>query len=167
VRTSERIVICGYGMYPVDRRGCNLLLKGDLAGEVEVCCGGESARIVQQLRDHGRRNLVVTFAHLDGYQRPGIMPIYTKQLRALHHRIVDVHRKPPTKAKEFMDAQGAIDATLEAWLPSLVKSNDSLVAALTRLRDFYLAGTPLPGAAAVLVDVEAALDQAAKTRRGF
>jgi hypothetical protein len=55
VRTSERIVICGYGMYPVDRRGCNLLLKSDLAGDVEVCCGGESARIVQQLRDHGRR----------------------------------------------------------------------------------------------------------------
>ena len=85
----------------------------------------------------------------------------------MHHRIVDVERKPPTKAKEFMDAQGAIDATLEAWLPSLVKSNDSLIAALTRLRDFYLAGTPMPGAAPVLADVEAALEQAAKMRRGF
>jgi hypothetical protein len=55
VQTSERIVICGYGMYPVDRRGSNLLLKGDLEGDVEVCCGGRSACIVQQLQDHGRR----------------------------------------------------------------------------------------------------------------
>jgi hypothetical protein len=44
----------------------------------------------------------------------------------------------------FTDAQAAIDATLDAWLPSLIESNDSLIAALTRLRDFYLAGTPMP-----------------------
>jgi hypothetical protein len=75
--------------------------------------------------------------------------------------------KPPGKAKEFTDAQGAIDATLDAWLPSLIESNDSLVAALTRLRDFYLAGQPMPGAEGVLTEVEAALEQAAKTRRGF
>jgi hypothetical protein len=66
-----------------------------------------------------------------------------------------------------MDAQGTIDATLEAWLPSLIRSNDSLIAALTRLRDFYLAGPPIPGAAPVLADAEGALEQAAKARRGF
>jgi hypothetical protein len=55
LESSARIVVCGYGMYPIDRRGRNLLLKGTLAGDVEVCCGGESARIVQELRDHGRR----------------------------------------------------------------------------------------------------------------
>jgi hypothetical protein len=80
---------------------------------------------------------------------------------------VDVQRKPPTKAEVFTDAQAAIDATLDAWLPSLIESNDSLIAALTRLRDFYLAGTPMPGAAPVLADVKAALEQAAKLRRGF
>ena len=55
LQSSERIVVCGYGMYPIDRRGRNLLLKGALAGDIEVCCGGESPRIVQELRDHGRR----------------------------------------------------------------------------------------------------------------
>jgi hypothetical protein len=80
---------------------------------------------------------------------------------------VDVQKRPPAKAEVFTDAQGAIDATLDPWLPSLIESNDSLIAALTRLRDFYLAGTPMPGAAPVLADVEAALEQAAKMRRGF
>ena len=55
VRTSDRVVICGYGLYPVDRRGCNLLLEGELNGDVEVCCGGDTDRIVSELRLHGRR----------------------------------------------------------------------------------------------------------------
>jgi hypothetical protein len=80
---------------------------------------------------------------------------------------VDVQKKPPTKAEVFTDAQAAIDATLDAWLPILIESNDILIAALTRLRDFYLAGTPMPGAPPVLADVEAALEQAAKMRRGL
>jgi len=53
--TSEKIAICGYGMYPIDRRGCNLLLKGELVGDIEVCCGADSGRIVEQLRQHGRK----------------------------------------------------------------------------------------------------------------
>jgi hypothetical protein len=55
VRDSARIVICGYGMQPIDRRGCNLLLRGTLEADVSVCCGGDSSRIVQQLRTNGRR----------------------------------------------------------------------------------------------------------------
>ena len=66
-----------------------------------------------------------------------------------------------------MDAQGAIDATLDAWLPILIESNDSLFAALTRLRDFYLTGIPMQGSDAVLAEVEAALEQGKKARRGF
>lgn len=54
VQNSTRIVMCGYGMYPVDRRGCNLLLAGNVSAPIEVCCGGESARIVQQLHECGR-----------------------------------------------------------------------------------------------------------------
>jgi hypothetical protein len=87
--------------------------------------------------------------------------------RAQHHSIVDLQRKPPTKAKEFTDAQDAIDATLDAWLPILIESNDSLIAALTRLRNVFMAGTPIPDAEAVLAEVEAPLEQAAKARRGF
>ena len=84
-----------------------------------------------------------------------------------HHRTVEMQRKPPAKAQEFTDAQSAIDFTLDTWLPRLIESNDSLIAALTRLRDFYKTGTPMPGAEAVLAEVEAALEQAAKTQRGF
>ena len=80
---------------------------------------------------------------------------------------MEIQKKPPVKAQEFTDAQAAIDATLDAWLPSLIKSNDRLIAALTRLRDFYLAGTPMPGAAPVLADVDAALEEAKKMQRGF
>lgn len=54
IRTSERIVVCGYGLYPIDRRGCNLLLKGECAGKIEVCSGGDTARIVAALKSHGR-----------------------------------------------------------------------------------------------------------------
>lgn len=54
-----------------------------------------------------------------------------------------------------MDAQSAIDTTLDALLPRLISSNESLVAALKRLRDFHLTGPPLPGADAVLAEVEA------------
>jgi hypothetical protein len=55
VQKSERVVVSGYGMYPIDRRGRNLLLRGRVEGEIEVCCGGDSARIVEELQGHGRR----------------------------------------------------------------------------------------------------------------
>jgi hypothetical protein len=54
IRTSDRIVICGYGLFPIDKRGCNLLLKGELQGEVEVCSGRRTDTIVAELRAHGR-----------------------------------------------------------------------------------------------------------------
>jgi len=54
LHSSARVVICGYGMQPIDRRGCNLLLKGPLEAEIEVCCGSDSNRIVQQLRKCSR-----------------------------------------------------------------------------------------------------------------
>jgi hypothetical protein len=54
VHSSAQVVICGYGMQPIDRRGCNLLLKGPLEADIEVCCGSDSERVVQQLRTCGR-----------------------------------------------------------------------------------------------------------------
>jgi hypothetical protein len=55
VQGSERIVVCGYGMCRIDRRGRNLLLRGKLDGGIEVCCGTDSPLIVQEIQDHGRR----------------------------------------------------------------------------------------------------------------
>jgi len=54
VRTSDRVVICGYGLFPIDRRGCNLLLNGELPGAIEVCSGSRTDSIVAELRAHGR-----------------------------------------------------------------------------------------------------------------
>lgn len=54
VGKSDRIVLCGYGLYPIDRRGRSLLLKGECSAEIEVCCGGDSDRIVTELISHGR-----------------------------------------------------------------------------------------------------------------
>jgi hypothetical protein len=55
VRTSNRVVICGYGMYPIDRRGCNLLFRGECGAVIEVCSGSRTGEIVAELRSHGRR----------------------------------------------------------------------------------------------------------------
>jgi hypothetical protein len=54
LRRSDKIAIYGYGLFPVDERGCNLLLNGHIAAEVEVCCGSDSERIVHQLQANGR-----------------------------------------------------------------------------------------------------------------
>jgi hypothetical protein len=90
-----------------------------------------------------------------------------RRLTARHHTCVEAANRPPIKATSFIDAQSAIDATLDALLPGLIASNESLVAALKRLRDFHLTGTQMPGADAVLAEVEAALQQATKAQRGF
>src|ERR1700745_2116880 len=81
-----------------------------------------------------------------GYEGPARHQSYGENAHNPHHRTVDFQRKPPAKAKRYQDAQDAIDATLDAWLPLLIETNDRLSAALTRLRDFYLTGTPMPGA---------------------
>ena len=109
---------------------------------------------------------MVTIAPIFGYEGPASTPSYAEKSHNPHHRTVDLQRKPPAKAQGYQDAQDAIDATLDAWLPRLIETNDRLSAALMRLRDFYLTGTPIPGAETVLAEVEAALEQAAKTRKG-
>jgi hypothetical protein len=78
---------------------------------------------------------------------------------------VDAPKKPPIKATSFIDAQSAIDATLDALLPGLIASNERLVAALKHLRDLYLTGTP--GGDAVLAEVESALQEAANAQSRF
>ncbi len=59
--------MCGYGMYPIDRRGCNLLLRGNVSAEIEVCSGGESARIVQQLCERGRNARVAEQTYFENW----------------------------------------------------------------------------------------------------
>jgi hypothetical protein len=66
----------------------------------------------------------------------------------------------------FMDAQAAIAGTLESWLPRLIASNDALEAALSLLRDLYLARRNFPEDT-VLRQVEDALNKAAKAKSAF
>lgn len=66
----------------------------------------------------------------------------------------------------FMDAQAAIDGTLESWLPRLVASNDALEAAIAVLMDLYLARHGVREDA-VLRQVEDALNRAAKAKSPF
>jgi hypothetical protein len=66
----------------------------------------------------------------------------------------------------FMDAQAAIDGTLEAWLPRLVASNEALEAALIVLMDLYSAQHGFPEDS-VLRQVEGALNKATKDRNPF
>jgi hypothetical protein len=54
VQRSKRIVICGYGMYPIDKRGSNLLLKNKCIAEIEVCSCDRTDEIVSLLRSCGR-----------------------------------------------------------------------------------------------------------------
>lgn len=68
---------------------------------------------------------------------------------------------------EFAEPQEVIEAQLENWLKSTVKSNDELATALKRLRDSYcalLAGKPVKDDDELLMQVEAALRQADKAR---
>lgn len=55
LRTSDRIVICGYSVLPIDERACKMLLKDPgITAPFEVCCGNDSDAIVERLRSFGR-----------------------------------------------------------------------------------------------------------------
>jgi hypothetical protein len=79
---------------------------------------------------------------------------------------MDSPKKPPAKANTYLDKGSAADPGLEAWLPRLVESNETLMAALVRLRDFYLAGAPRTEAKEVLVQVRVALERAELVQKG-
>jgi hypothetical protein len=75
-------------------------------------------------------------------------------------------KKPPVKAMAYPDAQSAVDGVLEAWLPRLIESNELLMAALIKLRECYLTGTPPDDAGEALARAKAALEQAAMVQKG-
>jgi hypothetical protein len=55
LRTSDRIILCGYSLLPVDERACKMLLEDEeLTVPFEVCCGSDSEAIVARLRTFGR-----------------------------------------------------------------------------------------------------------------
>ncbi len=73
----------------------------------------------------------------------------------------------PGKVIEFAQPQQHAVVRIEAFMGRLIESSDVMVAALVRLRDFYLAGAPPLAADKVLAQVAAALEMAERTRNGF
>ena len=51
---SERVVICGYSLPPIDERACQLLLGTTSSARIEVCCGDDTERIAERFRDCSR-----------------------------------------------------------------------------------------------------------------
>lgn len=59
VTRSDKIVLCGYSLLPVDQRACDLLLRTPRKETpIEVVCGQQTERIAQDFRTAGFRNVV-------------------------------------------------------------------------------------------------------------
>ena len=60
VKRSEKIVLCGYSLLPVDKRACELLLREPRKEiQVSIVCGSQSARIANDFRAAGFSNVNV------------------------------------------------------------------------------------------------------------
>ena len=76
-------------------------------------------------------------------------------------------KKPLNRVLEFTMPGDGIGPQLVSWVRGVVKSNDELVLALTRLRRSYkvlLAGKPDTDAEVVLWQVEGALQEAERSK---
>jgi hypothetical protein len=55
LHSSENVVLCGYSMVAIDERAHRLLLEAiSPSALIEVCCGGDTQRIVQEFQAVGR-----------------------------------------------------------------------------------------------------------------
>ena len=64
---SCEVVICGYSVPELDDRARTLLLNEDYSAQIEVCCGGDTTRVVEQLRSAGRNARAARETHFDGW----------------------------------------------------------------------------------------------------
>jgi hypothetical protein len=60
LQRATRVVICGYGMLPIDEKACELLLDSpNKSAEIIVSCGRRSDEIVSKFRDKRFERAVV------------------------------------------------------------------------------------------------------------
>jgi len=79
-------------------------------------------------------------------------------------------KKPSNKLLEFSIPPDRIGLQLVTWVRGIVKSNNELVSALSRLRRSYkalLAGMPVTDAEELLWQVEGALQEADRCKNAF
>ena len=55
---ADRIVVCGYGMLPVDKQACDMILRdSSKEAKVEIVCGSRGQRIADDFRDAGFKDV--------------------------------------------------------------------------------------------------------------
>jgi hypothetical protein len=68
LRNSERIVVCGYSLLPVDERACELLLhRPPKNTPVEIISGGQTERIVREFRNAGFTSVKAPAAYFNDW----------------------------------------------------------------------------------------------------
>ena len=65
---ADEILICGYGLQPVDGRARDLMLgKPNKAARMTVICGGQTERILKDLQNAGFANVEARGGHFEGW----------------------------------------------------------------------------------------------------
>ena len=67
LRNSDEVLICGYSIPEFDARAHDLLLNENYSASIEVCCGNDTQRIVEQLRTAGRNAHPANGTHFDAW----------------------------------------------------------------------------------------------------
>jgi hypothetical protein len=67
LRNSDEVIICGYSIPEFDVRACDLLVRENYSASIEVCCGGDTKRIVAELERAGRNAHAASGTHFDGW----------------------------------------------------------------------------------------------------
>jgi|SRR5579871_62869 len=60
LKHTDKVVICGYSLLPVDERGCDLILRNpNKRTKVEIVCGSQGNRLENDFRDAGYADVSV------------------------------------------------------------------------------------------------------------
>ena len=60
LKQADRVVVCGYGMFPVDQRACDLILRNpNKQIKIEIVCGSQGQRIANDFRNSGYEYIAV------------------------------------------------------------------------------------------------------------
>jgi len=65
LQRSDDVLICGYSLPEFDQRACDLLINENYLASIEVCCGGDTQRVVERLRSSGRDAHAAEERHFD------------------------------------------------------------------------------------------------------
>ncbi|HEY1805487.1 MAG TPA: hypothetical protein VGG45_13515 [Terracidiphilus sp.] len=67
LKQSTEVIICGYSLPDYDERAREMLLNENYSARIEICCGKDTDRIVEQMRNAGRNAHAAKETHFDGW----------------------------------------------------------------------------------------------------